>query len=1504
MVCGGGAGLDGGGRGSGGFLLKFRPPLTLSQRILKSVKGDGVPLDGTTFLSAALILLPDFNSFLTERMLPATSTVTLMSSMICGNVHYCNSLDVAKVESEVLVTMLNHSNSWGLKVDTDSSKVFKKDYCKDKLLQQHEQEDQINGHLQSDPQYYCFPVNTTQQVEETAVEDPPALFEAANGFFENRNHSMISIAIPKVEETSPRGYVVSSTSASDLAPKLARHLESLSEAKLNATITPVATTVSLNDVKAGETVLHTVNSNVRKFIFHCGEGECGFSSGHRDRFVIHLRCLHHLRVDEKVLDFNNWAAFIAWKEYLEKETYASFVKPHPSYRVQYYQHQNLESQFFHCAWLERSKQLHDSSNLIKSFRWRPCISHLIARRSVHKGRVSVYCVLSHYGHPIGPGIYPGLIDFPKVRRSRSFTGSTQQDEVKSISCSTIVKDATFSHLTAEREPSREYSIFRLNPIFNADLGEYNATSQMSSATENQVYIHTLRTPSTVQKQRYRPEAASGPCVFAGRAKLKETAKGLGGIRESDVEIDSDFSLEGSEGEENWDSVERFKTVLRVIRREGRIVHERMRVYVSKDDDSFLSHSRPSPKSSARRSYFTCIDCSMAGTHLATTNRAEFIKHLIRTHSTRPEENIYVFQNLDKFIAFKLLMESKYRCTFVLHRKRCNELVFECSRSGRYRGENATCGSWTKATAQNRKGQTQEPRSRCTARMVVIKSGSGRTEAVQANVCVTHYGHKEDGDRLNLSRRLALRVAQMACNSAKSSGEIFQTLAGGADSGALTRDAVKSVIGYVRRNGRQFDYPAWQKELLDVYRTDFSNRRDYCNGAVCEMAEDRTLTNEKSIRFTRIGYNAAKKTTDWDEGFLLDGAAQISYQRVPSSDLRCYRATHIGTGSVLEGYDSILKTDEVNQLSTLPFEREKQDAFEFQSNETASTELFKSPSIADYALTAVAPTTHVSSNKSFLVDHENHPELSLLGGNDSDWEGSSEGSCETLNGVDEHDMTHEAEEEPHTVINHFDQKPVFTGPPLHMAAKSRAVRSVKGNVIVINGRGGFANRPEGCVRSVNASQTLREEHETADILQTDDRDSSDVIAHAEVTIENCRAPMEKVACEDLVGDKMTGVLIENEEVASDLLREILDEGRVVLMARQGAPHPCSNTSHSSKSVTGSNNTISNSNGTNATTNTATTTTNNNSSSNNSSGSETNRNQVSQSGQGNSNRILSGQNNAENESSAARGQGGQATATVKAKEKTVAVGKIIEARLKDTLHLSDQEQALKRSIEQAIFTNPVRYEPPRVVPAPTPAPTSFLNRKGSSSEEESSEGEQPEVEPPPPPPKPSKANTKFGKALASAQRQQQQQQQPKGQFVSITTKNSTSVIAEKRKITPSPGHQEDGPHSKVATVIKKTEILTEAQRAHEYRDRLMGVLHPSALIKPAPVATTTSVVVKAHSSAVSGASLLASGDVSSPLNAIMIPRHDPKAPSPSGSTPHGKKKLAVQATDRNNQSNKSK
>lgn len=80
-------------------------------------------------------------------------------------------------------------------------------------------------------------------------------------------------------------------------------------------------------VNSSEDVLEPpVSGNVRKFVFQCGEGDCGFSCGHRDRFVTHLRCLHHLRADERVLDFNDWAAFISWKEDLERETHASFVR--------------------------------------------------------------------------------------------------------------------------------------------------------------------------------------------------------------------------------------------------------------------------------------------------------------------------------------------------------------------------------------------------------------------------------------------------------------------------------------------------------------------------------------------------------------------------------------------------------------------------------------------------------------------------------------------------------------------------------------------------------------------------------------------------------------------------------------------------------------------------------------------------------------------------------------------------------------------------------------------------------------------------------------------------------------------------------------------------------------------------------------------------------------------------------------------------------------------------
>lgn len=51
-------------------------------------------------------------------------------------------------------------------------------------------------------------------------------------------------------------------------------------------------------------------------------------------------------------------------------------------------------------------------------------------------------------------------------------------------------------------------------------------------------------------------------------------------RESDAEVDSDFSMEGSEDEDHLDRVERFKTVLRVIRREGKIVHEKMKVHLN------------------------------------------------------------------------------------------------------------------------------------------------------------------------------------------------------------------------------------------------------------------------------------------------------------------------------------------------------------------------------------------------------------------------------------------------------------------------------------------------------------------------------------------------------------------------------------------------------------------------------------------------------------------------------------------------------------------------------------------------------------------------------------------------------------------------------------------------------------------------------------------------------------------------------------------------------------
>ncbi|OQR73930.1 hypothetical protein BIW11_09418 [Tropilaelaps mercedesae] len=880
-------------------------------------------------------------------------------------------------------------------------------------------------------------------------------------------------------------------------------------------------------------------------------------------------------------------------------------------------------------------------------------------------------------------------------------------------------------------------------------------------------------------------------------------------RESDVELDSDFSMEDSDDEESRDRPERFKTVLKVIRREGRIIHEKMKIHVNKNVDSPPSSPRPTPKLSAKRSQFTCMDCVASGIHMAVANRADFIQHLFRTHSIRLEENIYVFQNLDHFITFKARTESKHRCVFVLRCKKGNELIFECSRSGRYRGENAPCGAWAGRSTQAQGAHILRPLSRCTARMVVIKGGSGKPGLVEANVCATHYGHSEDAERLNLSRRVAVRVAQIARNGGKSSKEIFQALAGGAGARALSRDAVKSVIGFMRRNGGRFDYSAWQEELFNTHCNTDATSNDCFSNLFEAIAETTSMNSIKT------NCKAVQSMRGANERLSADGL-QRSFQVI-----------------------------------------------DFTSN--GST-------------------------------HEEKGGLLLVGGNDSDWEASSDGSCETVNVSEDQDMICEPQEEesPHVVIQ-FNEKPRQRSPQFPLTAETRVVRSVKGNVIVIHGREGSVNRPEECVRSVNARQALREAPEMAEALQNNEAENAVLVAQAEVTDEDSRVLSERVVCEDLVGDKMGGVLIENEEVASDLLREIFDEGRLALVGRQSASFPCSSTSHTNISETGSNSTISNSNTTTATTNTGTTTSNNSNSNNTNTSDETSRSQAGQGDQNNSNGTSGGQNNSENGSSAAKGQTGQPATVASAKEKTVAVGKIIEARLKDTLHLSDQEQALKRSIEQAIFTNPVRYQPPRVVSVPGPPPSGLLGRKGSSSEEESSEGEQPEVEPPPPPPKPSKANTKFGKALASAERLQHQQQH--AQSAGHATKNHASTIAEKRKVASSTGYPEDGPRCKVATVIKKIEELTEAQKAHEYRDRLMSAMHSPAVIKLMP---GTPSVVMAHGSALASGSSSASGAL--PLT--MIPRHDPKAPSPSGSTPHGKKRLAVQATDRSKLSNMNK
>lgn len=72
--------------------------------------------------------------------------------------------------------------------------------------------------------------------------------------------------------------------------------------------------------------LTTSATPIKKFIYQCLEDACSFKSIHRERFIIHLRCLHHIEVDERMLEFPDWNKFQQWKTSLEAETRAKFVK--------------------------------------------------------------------------------------------------------------------------------------------------------------------------------------------------------------------------------------------------------------------------------------------------------------------------------------------------------------------------------------------------------------------------------------------------------------------------------------------------------------------------------------------------------------------------------------------------------------------------------------------------------------------------------------------------------------------------------------------------------------------------------------------------------------------------------------------------------------------------------------------------------------------------------------------------------------------------------------------------------------------------------------------------------------------------------------------------------------------------------------------------------------------------------------------------------------------------
>lgn len=66
----------------------------------------------------------------------------------------------------------------------------------------------------------------------------------------------------------------------------------------------------------------------------------------------------------------------------------------------------------------------------------------------------------------------------------------------------------------------------------------------------------------------------------------------------------------------------------------------------------------------------------------------------------------------------------------------------------------------------------------------------------------------------MPRFVALKVVQ-AATAMKSSREIFETLKDISGSRWLSRDAVKSIICYMRMNRGRFSYSAWQRQLLDA-----------------------------------------------------------------------------------------------------------------------------------------------------------------------------------------------------------------------------------------------------------------------------------------------------------------------------------------------------------------------------------------------------------------------------------------------------------------------------------------------------------------------------------------------------------------------------------------------------------------------------------------------------------------------------------------------------------------